>query len=107
MPRFWDLFSLVLNARKGWIGAGFVRCGCLFLAGKMRVGGLTRVFAEVFEGLAQKCFAGSGFEGRLSVVYGGEITVLSLRTPRWIRASGESILQGLKPFFDAAWEGQA
>jgi hypothetical protein len=64
----------------------------------MRVVGLTRVFAEVFEGLAQKCFAGSGFEGRLSVVYGGEITVLSLRTPRWILASGESILQGLKPF---------
>ena len=50
MPRFWDLFFGVMNARKGWIGAGFVRGGCLFQVGKTRVGGLTRVFTGKFEG---------------------------------------------------------
>ena len=76
MPRFWDLFSLGPSVRKGWIGAGFVSCGCLFLAGKMRVGGLTRVFAEVFEGLAQKSFAGSDSSGAYQWCTG-------LRLPFW------------------------
>src|SRR5260370_730421 len=49
MPRFWDLFFWGLDVRKGWIGAGFVRFGVGFWLGKMRVGGLTCVFAGNFE----------------------------------------------------------
>ena len=49
MPRFSDLFFARLNARKGWIGAGFVRLVRDFVVGKMRVGGLTSVFAGKFE----------------------------------------------------------
>jgi len=49
MPRFWDLFSVGLEARKGWIGAGFVRLAREFGVGKVRVGGLTSIFAGKFE----------------------------------------------------------
>ena len=49
MPRFSDLFFDGLDARKGWIDAGFGRFGLGFWMSKMRVGGLTSDFAEVFE----------------------------------------------------------
>jgi hypothetical protein len=44
MPRFGDLFFARLKSRKGWIGAGFVRCEPEFWVGKMLLGGLTCVF---------------------------------------------------------------
>jgi hypothetical protein len=50
MPRFQDLFFGGLDARKGWIGAGFVRFGLGFGVRKTRFGGLTRDFAGKVEG---------------------------------------------------------
>ena len=44
MPRFLDLFFGGLDARKGWIGAGFRRFGLGFSTSEMRLGGLTSVF---------------------------------------------------------------
>ena len=45
MLRFSNLFFARLNVRNGWIGAGSVRLLRGFWVGKIRVGGLTRVFA--------------------------------------------------------------
>jgi hypothetical protein len=49
MPRFSDLFSVRPGVRKGWIGAGFVGFGWLFLVWKTQVGGSTNENAGVFE----------------------------------------------------------
>jgi hypothetical protein len=48
MPRFLDLFFGGLDARKGWIGAGFGRFDFGFSTSKVRFGGLTSDFAEIF-----------------------------------------------------------
>jgi hypothetical protein len=79
----------------------------LFIFGRGNASwGLDKAFLLRLLRVYRRRFAGSGFEGEHRGAR-GEITVLSFRRPRWIRAAGESILQGLKPFFDAAWEGQA
>ncbi|HWW96691.1 MAG TPA: hypothetical protein VNY74_03300 [Edaphobacter sp.] len=67
MPRFSDLFSVRPGVRKGWIGAGFVGFGWLFLVLKTRVGGLTsenagvlRFIGEIFCGLGDSEMRGRG-----------------------------------------------
>jgi hypothetical protein len=54
IPWFWDLFLVGRDARKGWIGAGFVSFDWLSAVGKSQFGGLTSENAEVFGGLEMK-----------------------------------------------------